>query len=118
MLLTLCLGISTPAPLRWRASNPGAPRRAILPPRMGAENRMASHGLLYEGWGKNLTTILAFDAYARAPSVADVTGDYTSDLDGALRRREAEVTPARFGDLIRDANAELLAIGREPAVTN
>ena len=52
MLLTLCLGISTPAPLRWRASHPGAPRRAILPPRMGAENRMASHGLLYEGWGK------------------------------------------------------------------
>ena len=52
MLLALCLGISTPAPLRWRASNPGAPRRAILPPRMGAENRMASHGLLYEGWGK------------------------------------------------------------------
>ena len=52
MLLHLCLGISAPAPLRWRASNPGAPRRAILPPRMGAENRMASHGLLYEGWGK------------------------------------------------------------------
>ena len=52
MLLHLCLGISTPAPLRWRASTPGAPRRAILPPRMGAENRMASHGLLYEGWGK------------------------------------------------------------------
>ena len=48
MLLSLCLGISAPAPLRWRASNPGAPRRAILPPRMGAENRMASHGLLYE----------------------------------------------------------------------
>jgi len=52
MLLHLCLGISAPAPLRWRASTPGAPRRAILPPRMGAENRMASHGLLYEGWGK------------------------------------------------------------------
>ena len=48
MLLHLCLGISAPAPLRWRASTPGAPRRAILPPRMGAENRMASHGLLYE----------------------------------------------------------------------
>ena len=52
MLLTLCLGSFTPSPLRWRASSPGAPRRAILPPRMGAENRMASHGLLYEGWGK------------------------------------------------------------------
>ena len=37
---------------------------------------------------------------------------------GALRRREAEVTPARFDDLIRNANAELQEIGREAAVAN
>ncbi len=74
--------------------------------------------LLYEGWGKNLTTILSFDAYAPAPTVADVTGEYTTDIEGALRRREAEVTPARFDDLIRNANAELQEIGREAAVAN
>lgn len=57
--------------------------------------------LLYQGWGKNQTYILAFTD----TSVEDVTAKYTTDMEAALKRRET--TPDRIEEGIRAAE-ELL----------
>ena len=43
--------------------------------------------LIYQGWGKNQTFIVAFPISNNASLVEDVTRSYTSDFEGALARR-------------------------------
>lgn len=53
--------------------------------------------LLYQGWGKNQTYIIAFTD----SSVEDVTAKYTTNMDAAINRRES--SPARIEEGIRAA---------------
>ena len=75
---------------------------------------------LYSSWGKNLSTVLAFHAFAPNPRVEDVTASYVrpADLPAALERRSAEVPVQTFAALLDLANAELREMAEQIKAQN
>jgi hypothetical protein len=84
--------------------------------------------LLYQGWGKNQTYIVAFEApsraadgggYSKPPTVVDVTKDYTSDSWETIHKRRHDVgaTKEDISASMKWANADLANFSLEELVS-
>lgn len=65
--------------------------------------------LIYQGWGKNQTYIVAYDCQNR--DAVDVTSAYTSNIEGMLSRRfNDNQNDATIAQLLNEASKNLSVV--------